>query len=94
MGMVRMDIDQAEQTIQSFGSSRQEFLDGLQQLRSAVEQLIQVWQGAASQNFVSAFETWTADITNRIGALEPMQQGLTTEKNQIIEADQSSSFGD
>lgn len=94
MAMVRMDIDQAAQTIQTFGNSRQELLDELQRLRAAIEQLIQTWQGAASQNFVSAYETWTTDFTSKVNELEPLQQGLAQEREQIIEADSSSSFGD
>jgi len=92
MAVVRMDIEQADQTIRDFDAAFQAFSESLQPLTAAVDQLGQAWQGAAAGQFRAAWESWIGDVTNRVNALQPMRQGVAAERQQMLDADSSAGF--
>lgn len=92
MAMIRMDTDQAQQTIDTMRRTMEEFNAQLSSLGGSVDGLIGAWEGNAQVQFSNSWQDWRTRFTTTISELQPMIQGLTTEREQIIEADTSSSF--
>lgn len=92
MAMIRMDTDQAQQTIDTMRRTMEEFNSQLSSLGGSVDGLIGAWEGSAQVQFSGAWEDWRTRFMASVNELQPMIQGLTTERQQIIDADSSSSF--
>jgi WXG100 family type VII secretion target len=92
MAMIRMDVDQAEATIGSFGTAIGNLNSELSTLASAVQALLGAWEGSAQVQFDNAWFDWSSRFQTAIQELEPMMSGLRAEREQIIEADASSNF--
>ncbi|PDW01814.1 WXG100 family type VII secretion target [Candidatus Viridilinea mediisalina] len=92
MTMIRMDIDQAQQTIDTMRRTMEEFNAQLSALGGSVDGLLGAWEGNAQIQFNNTWQDWRSRFTTSINELQPMITGLTTERQQIIDADSSSSF--
>ncbi len=92
MAMIRMDVDQAQTTISTMQNTRNEFESQLNALAGSVDGLLGAWEGNAQMQFSNAWSEWRNRFMAAVSELEPMIQGLTQERQQIIDADSSSSF--
>ena len=92
MAVIRMDVDQAETTINSFSTALSNFGSELSTLSGSVQALLGAWEGAAQRQFDSAWTDWVQRFQSAIQELDPMINGLRTERQQMIDADSSSSF--
>lgn len=92
MAMIRMDIDQAQQTIDTMRRTMEEFNSQLTALGGSVEGLMGAWEGNAQMKFSNVWQEWRTRFEASINDLQPMISGLTNERQQIIDADSSGSF--
>lgn len=92
MPMIRMDIDQAQTTIDTMRRTMEEFNSQLSALGGSVDGLLGAWEGSAQVQFSNAWQEWRTRFTSSINELQPMITGLSTERQQIIDADSSSTF--
>ncbi len=92
MAMIRMDVDQAQQTIDTMRRTMEEFNSQLSSLGGSVEGLLGAWEGQAQMQFSNSWQDWRTRFQTAVNELQPMMSGLTTERQQMIEADTSSSF--
>lgn len=92
MPMIRMDIDQAQATIDAIRRTKEEFVQQITGLLQSVDALNGVWEGQAQIQFSGTWEDWRSRFGTTVGELEPMINGLVAERQQIIDADSSSSF--
>lgn len=93
MTTIRMDVEQARLTIEQLRAAHDELKEAFRVVNASVEQLEAAWEGQARRQFMDAWSTWLADLSERINALEPLTTGLVTERGQLIEADTTSQFG-
>ncbi|MEI8306456.1 MAG: WXG100 family type VII secretion target [Chloroflexales bacterium] len=94
MALIRMDVDQAQTTINKVNQTLDELNNQLSALGSSVNDLLGAWEGQAQTQFSHAWDDWRSRFKTTIDELQPMSQGLSTERQQIIDADSSSSFTD
>jgi WXG100 family type VII secretion target len=92
MAMIRMDIDQAQQTIDTMRRTMEEFNAQLTALGGSVDSLMGSWEGQAQVQFSSAWQDWRTRFQAAVNELQPMISGLTIERQQMIDADSSSNF--
>lgn len=92
MAVIRMDVDQAETTINAFSTALNNFGSELSSLANSVQSLLGAWEGSAQVQFDGAWGDWNSRFQTTMQELEPMINGLRTERQQMIEADSSSSF--
>jgi WXG100 family type VII secretion target len=93
MAVVRMDLDQAQQTIDTLRRTLDELNSQLTALGGSVEGLLGAWEGRAQVQFSSTWGDWRGRFTTTIHELQPMISGLETERREMEEADSSSNFG-
>ena len=93
MAIVRMDLDQAQQTIQKFRDTLNEINNQLTALNGSVDGLLGAWEGQAQRQFDSTWSDWRSRFQTAVNELQPMINGLETERREVEEADSSSNFG-
>jgi WXG100 family type VII secretion target len=93
MAIVRMDLDQAQQTIDTMRRTLDELNSQLNGLGSSVDGLLGAWEGRAQVQFQSTWSDWRSRFTAAINELQPMISGLETERREMEEVDSSSNFG-
>ncbi|NTV65373.1 MAG: WXG100 family type VII secretion target [Oscillochloris sp.] len=92
MAVVRMDLDQAQQTIDTMRRTMDEFNSQLNGLSGSVNSLLGAWEGRAQAQFNSAWDEWRNRFLTAVNELQPMISGLETERREMEEADSSSHF--
>jgi WXG100 family type VII secretion target len=92
MAMIRMDVDQAQATIDTMRRTMEELNSQLAMLGGSVDSLLGAWEGSAQVQFSNAWQEWRTRFSTSVNELQPMINGLVTERQQIIDADSSSTF--
>lgn len=93
MAIVRMDLDQAQQTIDTMRRTMDELTSQVNSLNGSVDGLLGAWEGRAQVQFHGTWGDWHTRFQTAIHELQPMITGLETERREVEEADSSSNFG-
>lgn len=92
MSLISMDINQAEETINTMRRIKNEFESQLSNLNRSVQSLQGVWEGSAKNQFDNVWQEWYSSFMTKVNELEPLANGLDTERRQMIEVDSSSNY--
>ena len=93
MAIVRMDLDQAQQTIDTMRRTLDDLNTQLNGLAGSVDGLLGAWEGQAQRQFDGTWGDWRSRFQTAINELQPMITGLETERREMEQADSSSNFG-
>ena len=71
MPMIRMDIDQAQTTIDTMRRTMEELNSQLSALGGSVDSLLGSWEGSAQMQFSNAWSEWRTRFTTSVNELQP-----------------------
>lgn len=92
MTMIALDTDQAEAAANALNTAYSNFTSTLQTLGGSVQSLASTWEGAAQAQFLSTWEQWQQSFQQALDAVTPLMDGIRREKQELEEADATSSY--
>lgn len=92
MPKISMDTDVAQAAVQMMQQSAHALTDQLNQLAQSVEALRSSWKGNAQAEFSELWEQWRQGFAQTIEQLTPITVGVQREKEELEQADASSSY--
>ncbi len=92
MPVIRLDTDQAATTLQAMRAAQQQLGETRDRLTASIQQLDPTWESRAKLGFMTAWEEWRQGFERTLTTLEPIIIGVQREKDELEQADQSSSY--
>jgi len=92
MPIIRLDTDQAETTLQAMRAAQKQLGETRDRLSASIQQLDPTWESKAKVEFMTVWDAWRQGLERTLVTLEPIIIGVQREKDELEQADQSSSY--